>query len=53
MLSHNVNGEFGCATKISKFDNVNKLAIYLKSSVYDPIRVSYIGIKGIRTEMKR
>ena len=49
----NLSGEYGNATKLSKFQNVNKLALYFNSSNNDPIRISYIGLKGVRTQQKR
>ena len=49
MISPNLSGEYGNATKLSKFQNVNKLALYFNSSNNDPIRISYIGLKGVRT----
>jgi hypothetical protein len=53
VISPNLSGEYGNATKLSKFQNVNKLALYFNSSNNDPIRISYIGLKGVRTQQKR
>ncbi|CAD8072346.1 unnamed protein product [Paramecium sonneborni] len=49
VLSPNLDGQFGNAVKVSKFENVNNLVLYIKSTINDPIRISYVGLKGIRT----
>jgi len=53
MLGPNLGGEGECALKIMKFQNVHKLIIYLTNENQDQIGVTYIGVKGIMTNMKK
>lgn len=53
ILLPNLDGENGNAVKISKFENVQSLVLHIKSTANDPIRISHIGLKGLRTFHKK
>eukprot|EP01016_Furgasonia_blochmanni_P022788 TRINITY_DN2476_c0_g1_i31.p1 TRINITY_DN2476_c0_g1~~TRINITY_DN2476_c0_g1_i31.p1 ORF type:complete len:148 (-),score=31.51 TRINITY_DN2476_c0_g1_i31:61-504(-) len=52
-LIHNISGEVEYAVKQTKFQNVNTLILHMRSSTFDKLQITYIGFKGVKTNIKR
>ena len=50
-MAPNLDGKIEYSVKISKFQNVNKLIIYFTNEILDKISISYICLKGIKTNV--